>query len=585
MNAFRFFTWSVLATLLAVSMTVGGNQRVAAQRPELQPPQQPQAKRPSADGQDGVEVLTRGPVHEAFAETITFDPEPGVVALQAPPADIEEVPPLQKPAAANLAWIPGYWAWDDERNDFLWLSGIWRALPPGRQWVPGYWGQNQQGYQWTSGYWADAGANEVDYLPEPPATVEAGPNVAAPSADDIWLPGSWIWQQNRYAWRPGYWTNGNQDWDWVPDHYVWTPRGYVFVDGYYDYSVPRRGIVFAPVYFDGGLRTRTGFSYTPSTVINPGVFVSHLFVRPGYGHYYFGDYYGSNYANSGFSPWFAFQSSNRGYDPIYANQRWQNRRDRNWEQRAQVSFQNLRDNENGRPPRTWAAQRALTGSGQTSNRQNTAVAEQLDELANRKDAQLRLKPVDPVERQQFSQRGQEYRKYLQQRQSSEAANAARTPGVDANNAADPARRKFANSPYVGPSATQLGRDHAPPQRHEVLKPDLQVQPQPRVRSGRGTPGTQPGLAPGASGGKAQQIQVDPQRGSQRQGRNLGDGQGASNGQSQVQGGNRGDNRQGASNGRQQQGASNGPQQRGAGDQQQDTQRAQSTNESKKRNKN
>ena len=151
------------------------------------------------------------------------------------------------------------------------------------------------------------------------------------------------------------------------------------------------------------------------------------------------------------------QSSRRGYDPIYANQRWQNRRDRGWEQRAQANFQNLRDNENGRPPRNWAAQRALTGRGQTSNRQNIAVAEQLDELAQRKDRQVRLKPVDPVERQQFGQRGQEYRKYLQQRQQLEAANAARTPGGDPANAAEPARRKFAKSPYVGPSTAQLGQ--------------------------------------------------------------------------------------------------------------------------------
>ena len=50
-----------------------------------------------------------------------------------------------------MAWIPGYWAWDDERTDFLWVSGIWRALPPGRQWVPGYWGRSGQGAQWTSG--------------------------------------------------------------------------------------------------------------------------------------------------------------------------------------------------------------------------------------------------------------------------------------------------------------------------------------------------------------------------------------------------------------------------------------------------
>ena len=154
---------------------------------------------PGAD--EGVQVLTRGPVHEAFAETVTFDPEPGIVVPKRPPAAIEELPPEQRLEGANVTWIPGYWAWDDERSDFLWVSGIWRNLPPGRQWVPGYWGQSGQGFQWTSGYWADAKESEVEYLPEPPATVEVGPNRAAPSADQTWLPGSWVWQQNRYAWR------------------------------------------------------------------------------------------------------------------------------------------------------------------------------------------------------------------------------------------------------------------------------------------------------------------------------------------------------------------------------------------------
>ena len=153
----------------------------------------------------GTQVLTRGPVHEAFAETVTFDPQPGILAPKAPPAAIEELPPAQKPQGANVAWIPGYWGWDDERNDFLWVSGVWRDLPPGRQWVPGYWGKSALGSQWTSGYWADAKATEVQYLSEPPATAETGPNVAAPSADSIWLPGCWIWNQNRYAWRPGFW--------------------------------------------------------------------------------------------------------------------------------------------------------------------------------------------------------------------------------------------------------------------------------------------------------------------------------------------------------------------------------------------
>ncbi len=169
----------MIGALLALGLSLGLNEVLFAQQPP-------------ADAEQGVQVLTRGPVHEAFAETVTYDPEPGIVVPKAPPAAIEEVPPDQRLEGANVAWIPGYWAWDDERNDFLWVSGIWRDLPPGRQWVPGYWGQSGQGYQWTSGYWADAKANEVEYLPEPPASVEVGPNVAAPSPNDTWLPGCWV---------------------------------------------------------------------------------------------------------------------------------------------------------------------------------------------------------------------------------------------------------------------------------------------------------------------------------------------------------------------------------------------------------
>ena len=144
-------------------------------------------------GQDdqGAEVLTRGPVHEAFAGVVSFNPEPGVIVEKAPPESIEELPPEQRPEGDDITWIPGYWAWDDERSDFLWISGMWRALPPDREWVPGYWTKVENGYQWISGYWADATVEETTYLPEPPETVEAGPNVEAPSQDHAWTPGNW----------------------------------------------------------------------------------------------------------------------------------------------------------------------------------------------------------------------------------------------------------------------------------------------------------------------------------------------------------------------------------------------------------
>ena len=364
MNRFRITQWYLVAALAIIGATVGWNQLSAAQA--------------ETDRQNGTEVLTRGPVHEAFAETVTFDPTPGIVVPKTPPNPIEEVAPDQRPEGANVAWIPGYWGWDDERNDFLWVSGIWRNLPPGRQWMPGYWAQSDNGAQWTSGYWADAQASEIQYLPEPPATVEAGPNVAAPSADDNWLPGSWVWQENRYAWRPGSWVAGQQDWQWVPAYYVWTPRGYVFNDGYWDYPVARRGMLFAPVYFSGDAYNQRGFSYSPSTVINPAVFASHLFLRPSYGHYYFGDYYAPSYANAGFSPWFAFQSGGTGYDPFFAQERWQHRRNRDWANNTQANFRNLRDHENARPPHSLAAQIALDTNAAASDNKAVTMAAPLE---------------------------------------------------------------------------------------------------------------------------------------------------------------------------------------------------------------
>ena len=504
MNAIRVSSIGISASLLALSVAIGLNQATAFQRGPLDAPGAP----------EGVEILTRGPVHEAFAETVTFDPEPGLVAPKAPPAPIEEAPPEQRPEGVNVAWIPGYWAWDDERSDFLWVSGIWRALPPGRQWVPGYWARASNGAQWTSGYWADAQTSEIEYLPEPPATVEVGPNVAAPSADHRWLPGSWLWQQNRYAWRPGYWAAGQADWDWVPAHYVWTPRGYVFVNGYYDHTVARRGVLFAPVYFSSSIYTQRGFSYSPRVAINPAVFTSHLFLRPSYGHYYYGDYYGANYTSRGFSPWFTFHTSRFGYDPFYAQQRWQHRQDRGWEQRVQTDFQDRRDHEHARPPRTWADQRARLATAAAPNRQSLAITESLEELAQRQDRPLKLQPLDTRERQQLTQHQQAVRQLREQRQQLEDLRqddrtrdlpAAKTKSQFQPREFQPARVKLPPSPIVSLPVDRLGKDRVPPQTGDTPpRIDTTIEPRPRKPRGNIEAGRQP---------KTEQRETRPERSS------------------------------------------------------------------------
>jgi hypothetical protein len=95
------------------------------------------------------EIYTRGPMHEAFAAAVALDPVPGLIVDAPPPPDVEEVVPAQCPVGGEVAWIPGYWVWDEELGDFLWVSGIWRNPPPGRQWVPAEWVDIGNRYQWT----------------------------------------------------------------------------------------------------------------------------------------------------------------------------------------------------------------------------------------------------------------------------------------------------------------------------------------------------------------------------------------------------------------------------------------------------
>src|SRR5690242_12511823 len=69
---------------------------------------------PAAEnGDDDVEVYTRGTLHEAFAVPVSNDLIVPPAVQKEPPAPIEELPPEQQPEGENVTWIAGYWAWDD----------------------------------------------------------------------------------------------------------------------------------------------------------------------------------------------------------------------------------------------------------------------------------------------------------------------------------------------------------------------------------------------------------------------------------------------------------------------------------------
>src|SRR5687767_8167281 len=91
-SAMKYLLTSLTACLAIVA--------TSALAQELAPPPPPAPDAPA--NADNVEVLARGPLHEAFAQPVTFNPEPGPVVTKAPPAPIEELPAEQKPAGDNV---------------------------------------------------------------------------------------------------------------------------------------------------------------------------------------------------------------------------------------------------------------------------------------------------------------------------------------------------------------------------------------------------------------------------------------------------------------------------------------------------
>ncbi|ADB15147.1 hypothetical protein Psta_0459 [Pirellula staleyi DSM 6068] len=286
-------------------------------------PQVDAAAEATVDADAQFSAVLRGPVHEAFLQQIQLNAAPSAVIPTEPPADIDEIPPAVRPAGNNMIWAPGYWAWDEATNDFLWITGAWRSAPPGMRWVPGVWAQVEGGYQWNSGFWAAASDAELGFYKRPPKSLDNGPSSPAIDNNQCWIPGYWEPYNNDYRWHAGQWAPYQRGYLWVPSHYVATSAGYVYVPGYWDYPLSIRGQLFAPIRIAAGARTNgAALRFTPSVAINNSVLANHLFVRAGASTYLFGDYYGDNFRELGIQPWHTVAATRGVVDPVLSFRVW-----------------------------------------------------------------------------------------------------------------------------------------------------------------------------------------------------------------------------------------------------------------------
>jgi hypothetical protein len=76
----------------------------------------------------------------------------GIAVSFGPPA----LPVYEQPycPAEGYLWMPGYWAYDYDYDDYYWVPGTWVEAPEvGFLWTPGYWAWRGPGFFFNEGYW------------------------------------------------------------------------------------------------------------------------------------------------------------------------------------------------------------------------------------------------------------------------------------------------------------------------------------------------------------------------------------------------------------------------------------------------
>jgi hypothetical protein len=352
--------------------------------------------------------------------------------------------------------------------------------------VPGYWAKVPEGWEWVAGFWAPlTSAQQIEYLPAPPALDEVQPLGNPPSPDNIWVPPCWYWYQNQYILRPGYWLAVQADWIWVPSHYFWTPRGYVFARGHWDYTLEHRGVLFAPVYFPSPIYERAGFSYSASVVIDIGRLQFSLFTCPRYCHYYFGDYYDDVYISIGIYPWFECERRHTWYDPIYEYDRWHFRRtDPSWEEHIRNEYNIRHADKNLRPPRTYHEMETRLAKLPEPQRKNLQTARPLTAVVNDKATSFKFEHINNDVRNKLTVQATDVHKFREERSRWEFAPVGQKTVQPPTEHRGTVTQPTENKELVSPS-TESKPTFVPPREVHLTGPERVNIPSPPIADRQG----------------------------------------------------------------------------------------------------
>jgi hypothetical protein len=147
--------------------------------------------------------------------------------------------------------------------------------------------------------------------------------------------------------------------------------------------------------------------FTPTYVIDTGPLALHLFVRPTYCHYYFGDFYAAHYSSWGFRPWYTCDFRYRStycYDPLLVFYVGYHRRHGRIDYCDRLASWNrhYRDHAHHRPPRTAREfDRFVASHGHDRDRdfvKNAALGRKLDDVVKEPRGDRKFRTITAVER-------------------------------------------------------------------------------------------------------------------------------------------------------------------------------------------